>query len=439
MLDAKKFMTAVLTGIMLVSTCGCSFSNNQKKIDEIVSVADTFAKSACYLDSNKLLSTIGEVSSSKAEELKSKLSMTDLSYDESVVKLAIAETMSYEVKTETAQVEKKEGSVNVVFTIDDYEDAFDGLVGYSDVFVKAVKARKSVKQYTVTLNLYKGEDGWLITESSLEGLNELYAFLDYEITFCADTKDLFDSSKWMYCTDDNYVNTDVIELDIWFDSAPEEKLYYTVGKDGETIYASEPATCGTSFNAIFDVDYRGASRTGDYLSEGVYTIKLFAVRKTDAVITSATVTVSISDEIDPDIPMETSCYTIEDASFASIADLGWWDYNSTMIADDTYCIDTQTLAFSIQINGYGPKLYYAYYYLGQNAGSGSFDISEPIFDSTIDVEKYKDGTVFYNMDYSPSELQPGTYRLYIAADKDTLDNPYVIASCSVIPQTSEEF
>ena len=137
--------------------------------------------------------------------------------------------------------------------------------------------------------------------------------------------------------------------------------------------------------------------------------------------------------------METSCYTIEDASFASIADLGWWDYNSTMIADDTYCIDTQTLAFSIQINGYGPKLYYAYYYLGQNAGSGSFDISEPIFDSTIDVEKYKDGTVFYNMDYSPSELQPGTYRLYIAADKDTLDNPYVIASCSVIPQTSEEF
>ena len=129
MLDAKKFMTTVLTGIMLVSTCGCSFSNNQKKIDEIISVADTFAKSACYLDSNKLLSTVGEVSNSKAEELKSKLSMTDLSYDESVVKLAIAETMSYEVKTDTAQVEKKEGSVNVVFTTDDYEDAFDGLVG----------------------------------------------------------------------------------------------------------------------------------------------------------------------------------------------------------------------------------------------------------------------------------------------------------------------
>ena len=439
MMNAKKFVSAVLTGVLLVSACGCSFSSNQKKIDEINSVADTFAKSACYLDGKSLLSTVKEIDSAKADEFTKKLSMEDLSYDESVVKLAIAETMSYTVKTDTAQVEKKEGSVDVVFTIDDYEEAFDGLVGYSDVFVSAVKARRSVKQYTVTLNLFKGDAGWLIKEECLAGLDQLYSFLDYEFTFCANTKDLYDSSMWMFTEGDTYINTDVIELDVWFKAEPEEKLYYTVGKDGEVIYSSTPTTCGTSFNAIFDVDYPGATKTGDFLSEGIYTIKVFAVRKTDALIASATATVSISDEINPDIPMETSYYTIEDASFASIADLGWWDYNSTMIADDTYCADTKTLGFSIKINGIGPQLYYAYYYLGENEGSGTPDLENPVYDAQIVVQKYKDGTVYYNMDYRPSELKPGTYAIYIAADEDSLETPLITATCTVITQTSAEF
>lgn len=439
MINAKKFVSAVLTGVLLVSACGCSFSGSQKKIDAINSVADTFAKSACYLDGKSLLSTVEEIDSAKADEFTKKLSMADLSYDESVVKLAIAETMSYEVKTETTRVEKKEGSVDVVFIIDDYEDAFDGLVGYSDVFVNAVKARKSVKRYTVTLNLYKGDEGWLIKEESLAGLDELYSFLDYEFTFCADTKDLYDSSKWMFTEGDTYINTDVIELDVWFKADPEEKLYYTVGKDGETIYSSTPTTCGTRFNAIFDVDYSGAARTGDFLSEGVYTIKLFAVRKTDALIASATATVSISDELNPDVPMETSYYTIEDSSFASIADLGWWDYDSTMIADDTYCADTKTLGFSIKLNGTGPELYYAYYYLGENEGSGSPDLENPLYDARIVVQKYKDGTVYYNMDYRPSELKPGTYMIRVAADEDSLETPYITATCTVITQTRAEF
>ena len=439
MLNAKRFVSAVLTGVLLVSACGCSFSSNQKKIDEINSVADTFAKSACYLDGKSLLSTVEEIDSSKADEFTKKLSMEDLSYDESVVKLAIAETMSYTVKTETAQVEKKEGSVDVVFTIDDYEEAFKDLVGYSDVFVSAVKARKSVKQYTVHLNLHKGDEGWLITEDSLAGLGELYSFLDYEMYFCADTKDLYDSSMWMFTEDDTYINTDVIELDVWFKAEPEEKLYYTVGKDGEVIYSSTPTTCGTHFSAIFDVDYRGATRTDDYLSEGIYTIKVFAVRKTDALIASATATVSISDEANPDVPMQTSYYTVEDSSFASIADLGWWDYNSTMIADDTYCADTKTLGFSIQINGNGPELYYAYYYLGENEGSGTPDLENPVYDTQIVVQKYKDGTVYYNMDYDPSELKPGTYVIYVAADENSLETPYITATCTVITQTSAEF
>ena len=99
MINAKKFVSAVLTGVLLVSACGCSFSGSQKKIDAINSVADTFAKSACYLDGKSLLSTVEEIDSAKADEFTKKLSMADLSYDESVRLSPTHESSTYPLHT----------------------------------------------------------------------------------------------------------------------------------------------------------------------------------------------------------------------------------------------------------------------------------------------------------------------------------------------------
>ena len=158
MFKVKRAIVAVLTGIMLISAAGCS--NDQKKIEEICEVCDTFGKSVCYLDSQRILDNVKKLGSSEEENFINRLSMENMTYDEALVKQAIIETMSYEVLTDTAQVEKKEGSCDVAFYIVDYESALKDIVGYSDVFVDAVKARPKVNKYIVTLNLYKEDDRW---------------------------------------------------------------------------------------------------------------------------------------------------------------------------------------------------------------------------------------------------------------------------------------
>lgn len=436
MIKVKRAIAAVLTGIMLISACGCS--NDQKKIEEICEVCDTFGKSVCYLDSQRILDNVEKLGGSEEENFINRLSMENMTYDEALVKQAIIETMSYEVLTDTAQVEKKEGSCDVAFYIVDYESALKDIVGYSDVFVDAVKARPKVNKYIVTLNLYKEDDRWYITSDSLSGLDQIYSFLDYEMVFCANTLDLFDKAQWMFAQDDTYTNTDMIELDLWFTAVPEEQLYYTVDKDGDQIYMSYKGICtDATYEAVFTADMNSGTQTDGILNAGVYTIKVFTERNN--LVNSSTVIVETSEDALPDVPMSTDFYTIHDSSFAHIVDLGWWDYYDTMISENIYCIDTKTLGFSIQIKGAGPDLYYAYYYLGQNATVGSIELGDPICSDTIGTTKYKDGTVFYNLDYEASDLQPGTYLLYIAKDANSLDSAYITAVCTVIPQSSSEY
>ena len=111
-----------------------------------------------------------------------------------------------------------------------------------------------------------------------------------------------------------------------------------------------------------------------------------------------------------------------------------------MAADGVYCSDSETIAFSIELNSEGPAIYYAYYFLpGENADASSVDYANPTYAQTIEVTAYQNGTMYYNIDYTPDTMAVGTYILIIAADESHVSSPYVTAACTVIPQTSAEF
>ena len=120
--------------------------------------------------------------------------------------------------------------------------------------------------------------------------------------------------------------------------------------------------------------------------------------------------------------------------------LGWWDYSGTLISEGTYCINTRTLAFSIQLLNDAEPVYYAYYFVpGEKADLKKVDYSKPVYENTISPFLYIDGSLFYNFDYDIEDIGVGKYLLVIAKDKDSIDKPYITATCKILPQSSEDF
>ena len=123
-------------------------------------------------------------------------------------------------------------------------------------------------------------------------------------------------------------------------------------------------------------------------------------------------------------------YAIYDEDFNDyVVEARWWDYDSTMDKPGMYNTDTETLAFSIEVNEDAEDdIYYAYYY-SKDKEFDKDDLSKPIFSKTISPEEYGDGRAFYNVDCS-MKIQKGYYVVVVASD-ESLKKPYVVAYADV--------
>ena len=123
-------------------------------------------------------------------------------------------------------------------------------------------------------------------------------------------------------------------------------------------------------------------------------------------------------------------YAIYDEDFNDyVVEARWWDYDSTMDKPGMYNTDTETLAFSIEVNEDAEAdIYYAYYY-SKDKEFDKDDLSKPIYSKTISPEEYGDGRAFYNVDCS-KKIQKGYYVVIVAAD-DSFKKPYVVAYADV--------
>ena len=106
---------------------------------------------------------------------------------------------------------------------------------------------------------------------------------------------------------------------------------------------------------------------------------------------------------------------------------------------DVYCIDAETIAFSVELNGMGPQVYYAYYFLpGENPSVDELDPGSPVYTDTVSPTQYPDGTIFYDFDYTPDQLEVGVYVLVVCENASSINRPYITAMCMVADITSEE-
>ena len=434
----NRIMAAVLVCSLLFSLASCKANP-----EEVTAAADTYAKCVQYLDSERILENTETVEDTKAADFKEKLTFADKDYDQARVKDAIAKSITYTVNSETMEVGRDTATINVLFSRKNYDVIFNDIRGLSDKYLEALNSGIDMITYTVTINFKKQEDGrWLAEADTIDKLNDLYAFLDCKFEFIPDTPDLYDSSSWLFTKGSTYENTKCIELDVWFKDNPNQEFYYVVSKDGTELYKSTPeVTTDIFFRATFDKSLGGKTTSAGFLNQGKYNIKVY---RTDGYLTADETCVVIVDgkKGSPEITSapKGASYTIKDPSFASFKSLGWWDYAGTLLSDGIYCINTRTLAFSIELLSDCDPVYYAYYFVpGEKANTSKIDYSNPVYSATIEPFIYIDGTSFLNFDYEPSKMEVGTYVLVIAKDKDSIDKPYITAKIKIIPQSSEEF
>lgn len=123
-------------------------------------------------------------------------------------------------------------------------------------------------------------------------------------------------------------------------------------------------------------------------------------------------------------------FTIYDEDFNDyIIEARWWDYADYMDKPGSYSTDTETMAFSIQVNDDADEeIYYAYYY-SKDKEFDKDDLSKPVYSDNIKPVEYQNGKIFYNVDNS-KKIQKGYYVVIVSSD-DTFKKPYIVAYAEV--------
>ena len=163
---------------------------------------------------------------------------------------AIAGTISYEIDEESVESSKKnaEGSVDVTWTLVDYDAIFDEVSedgGDVDAFIDALTADDAQTQtISSTINFVLEDEAWLVDDEDGDILDEVYSFYADAAgySFVAPLIDYVDSVVWYYSDNGVYENYSQIELDIITTSEGEEvpfEFTYEYYRDGELIFTSE--------------------------------------------------------------------------------------------------------------------------------------------------------------------------------------------------------
>ncbi len=445
MSKAKKATAFALILAMMASFAACSKIDNEAVSKKV----ESFAKAASSLDAEGLCKIADDVDDNVKDKIDDKLSMSGMESDEKSVKKAIADTITYEVDSDSIAEGKKEGTVtcNVIFSIADYQKVLtDDNIKTADEMASAIKSCKDVKKYKVECTLTLKKEKYYITEKTLENLADLYSFLDDEFKFGPDSNDIVnmvDYTKWYASDAGYYTNVKQIELDLYFKDNPDIDYYYIVLKDGSEVYRSSPAHTTDYFaEAVYGVE-QNAATDNNCLVEGTYEIQ-FYIAADDTFLTAGTTYVTAPKATPTPAPSnfqpKTDCYEFYNTSFAKIKEVQWFEYDEdegTKVKDGVYYGDVKNLAFSIEVYENAGEIYYAYYYAGKD-GNADIDYSKPEFSDTIKTTEYDDGYIYYDIDYTPSEMKPGIYTVVIAANKDSIDDPYAIAKCNVLEQKSTD-
>ena len=293
----KRSFAAAMTASFIFGACGCSFLKDAAP-DEVLDAADAYAKLIADCNLSKMKKSSDKDFDKKTEDWAELLDFSEGDiYNDNAAEFAaaVADTIAYEIDEESveASTKKGEGSVDVVFTLADYEDLLDDdEITDIDMLTDAI-ADADTQEIKVTLE-FEGEDGeWLVTNYD-KVFDKVYVFTDVtEITYRLPISECVDYTQWNGCdgVDGYYTNTTYIDFELYcdWDLVDMSEIYYTVEFGGSEIYRLDGSNLG-----YFQTGLPGAplDDSGMYLADGNYTITFFDAVD-DSVIVSGTAYVSV--------------------------------------------------------------------------------------------------------------------------------------------------
>ena len=188
-LGIKRFLSAALAGTVMLSFVSCAMFGTSK---EIVDAADTFAAAVVKGKARKIIKlTTEKKDSNAAAEFEDLLSKDGYTSSQKKFIDAVSDTMTYEVKADTVQSDKEKGSVDVVFTMVDYEKALDD-GDYDDIddVLDALEDCEDTKEVTVGLEFKNKSDKWLVDNLDDADLDKVFGFYSYDIGIWPDMASL---------------------------------------------------------------------------------------------------------------------------------------------------------------------------------------------------------------------------------------------------------
>jgi len=426
-MNTRKFAASAVALSMIVSMTGCSLLGGGKAKEEVISAADSFASNVCNLKASKVTGAVADIDDDTVEGIE--FAFSYISSDD--VLSAIAGTLAYEIDEDSVEVDSKKGeaSVDVVFTYVDADSVYDDVIndgGDEDAFIDALGDCDDVVEVETTIEFVLEDDEWLVDDSELDCLEDVFAFCEAEYEFGTDFMEVYNGYSWYAAdSDDTYTNAYYINFWATYDSSniteyPE--FYFTVEHDGSLVYTSETSySCDCYFYAS---DYTG----DDYLPEGSYTITLYLADGT--MVDSGSTYVYLEDAgNEPGAPVAASgeyadlwadgineyWYSYSDGSGYAM-DSGIYDTSETTIEFTCEVLDEATFADF--------PVYYEVYY----SATGNTGDAELVYSSTIYPTEYSNG-YFYEFQYNGT-LEEGSY-FFAGAENANADSTFFVVEATV--------
>jgi len=386
----KRATCIALTSAVIFSMTGCAnIPVGAGKVEDIIDAGDAFAKAAASCDLTKM----GKVSAEKfKKDTKDWESILDFSegeiYDENSALFlsAVVDTIEYEIDEDSAEISKDEASVDVVFTIADYEPILeDEEIRDIDSMIAALEDADT-NEIKTTIEFEKDDGEWFVSNYK-DIMKDLYKFTDTtSIEFIVDYSECINDIWWngegltTESTDHltaNFTNCSDFNCSLSMDTeaCDTSVIHNTVEYNGQVVNSEETniGMFGTWYtNATLDA-------TEQYLAAGTYTITFYDGDENAFLTVSAVVTVDVT-------PTPTPAPTSEPT-------------------DDSYVYYFESdVGVITSTDAYDPELYAAFagtpYFVDSEdgayaSGTSSVTLRQP--DVTEDM-----GFVYFSVLYSPT-------------------------------------
>ena len=427
----KKTASVIMAGALLLSLTSCLDFGNSKKA--ILEAAETFAENVVSADAATLIKSSGlDKKSKEATELTETLSKDGKSDDDKAFYEAVEKTIEYEIDEESYTNKKGEASVDIVFTIADYEEVLKTEYTKIDDLTAAVK-KADTKEIKFTAEFVKNDDKeWVVENVGSKKFMKIYEYRNQEIKLALTAEmitgfiDRNMSTFWL-ADDGKYKDTLFIEYNYYFKSDVLEykdrgvKMYFKLLKDGAEVFTGEEESFGATTNLKCKVSNENLGlKNTDYLEAGNYEIDLY-MKDADGEKLVDKVTVSVEKSAPKPtttvLQGEGDYFVFKDQEFKKkILACGWLNTDNTLKNAKTYSKDVKNMCFSFKVDkSVTEELDYAYYY-SEKSDKASLEeaMKTAVYHGSVKPKQFPEG-YFYDFLYKMDQAKTGVYIIAVFA------------------------